>query len=551
MSAFAPQSTEVSTVRADGSVRVGDCVLHPYRSGRAAVDLGHAVRLQAEGKWVLRGPASTVERVAVALPSRAVESHTPGMAVLAFGNAVGWFDAGPLGRIQVITGKWSEDDYDRLVERVAEQAAALPYSAGAASALPFERTVVGEADVLYHAFTYLEHACSDAASADHALGPALRGIVREPHRRFQRTGRVVPIGAARRIAPAVLHDVVAGRWPLELAPRSRGGLSEQLRGYVPSEIEERVAENTLDTVENRFVKAFLAQAAFVVERMRERALVATGHLRARILSGCDAITRVLAPPRQHAMWASVGTMVQLPAGSSVLQRQWAYRTVFRVYNRMWLGSRVPVDPETAASLLEVKDIATLYEIWSCFAVIRAVTDSLGPPGEAGRLKVDPEQLGVPWEFRATWDNGVQVTYNPSYSRSRPAKRRSYSVPLRPDITLTVPPSLPNEGVHVFDAKFKVDWLRDAATDVEDGADESGIDEAERRGVFKRADIYKMHAYRDALLRARSAWVLYPGTETRFFPVEPRSASLDGVGAVPLTPAGEHPELSEVVGRIVG
>ena len=74
--------------------------------------------------------------------------------------------------------------------------------------------------------------------------------------------------------------------------------------------------------------------------------------------------------------------------------------------------------------------------------------------------------------------------------------------------------------------------------------------AERAGSFKRADIYKMHAYRDAIPEARSVWILYPGGEFRFFGVpgsgvpagqpavsfpEELPEKLKGVGAIPLVP----------------
>ena len=51
-----------------------------------------------------------------------------------------------------------------------------------------------------------------------------------------------------------------------------------------------------------------------------------------------------------------------------------------------------------------------------------------------------------------------------------------------------------------------------------GSDKDGDDEkvGERSGTFKCGDIYKMHAYRDAIPDARSVWILYPGGEFRFF-----------------------------------
>ena len=45
-------------------------------------------------------------------------------------------------------------------------------------------------------------------------------------------------------------------------------------------------------------------------------------------------------------------------------------------------------------------------------------------------------------------------YNRRFSRSRKGQRHSYSVPLIPDIALSVPDG-PNAVLHLFDAKFRV------------------------------------------------------------------------------------------------
>ncbi len=81
----------------------------------------------------------------------------------------------------------------------------------------------------------------------------------------------------------------------------------------------------------------------------------------------------------------------------------------------------------------------------------------------------------------------------------------------------------------------------------DGRDDEETNEktSERRGDFKRGDLYKMHAYRDAIPAARSVWILYPGGEFRFFDAsgdesvatspEELPESICGVGAIPFAP----------------
>ena len=68
-------------------------------------------------------------------------------------------------------------------------------------------------------------------------------------------------------------------------------------------------------------------------------------------------------------------------------------------------------------------------------------------------------------------------------RSRKGHGHSYSVPLRPDIALSIPDG-PNSGLHLFDAKFRVQGLADVGLS---GSDKGGDDDkaGERAGTFKR------------------------------------------------------------------
>ena len=508
------------------------------------------LRLRAEVGWIVEGPDAVLAAVDAKLPAGVCERLAAGLLVLSFGNAVGLYDAGPLGRLDVHTGKWGADDYDRLLERIADEASALPFAAGTPSALPFERAALGAKDVLYHAFVYLRHVTGPTVSRGHALRPALEGVLRDPHRRLQRETRVVPVDRARRVDARTLQDVVSGRWPMSRAPRGSGPLAEALGGRLPLELEEGIARDTLDTAENRFVKAFLDTCLWVAERMRGRAESARKQLKASILAGCAAIERALAPIRQHSLWRVVGPMVQFPASSTVLHRRPAYRTIFQTYNRLRLGAQLPLSDERSTALLEVKDIALLYEMWCCFAMIKAVSNTAGRPKSVGRFKRDDLAAKVPWEYRAKWGDGTLLTYNPSFSRSRSPGRRSYSVALRPDVGLHVPGGRPNSGLHLFDAKFKVDWLQSALADSEDQEVQEIVEAEERKGVFKRADLYKMHAYRDAIPKARSAWVLYPGTEERFFADGSALGTRSGVGALPLGADGELEVVTRVVGELL-
>ena len=185
---------------------------------------------------------------------------------------------------------------------------------------------------------------------------------------------------------------------------------------------------------------------------------------------------------------------------------------------------IPLDRDGMRDLLELKNIALLYELWTFFRLVHEISAALGsPPVRSGRLASDLFQTAFAAGGTFEWDPGVRLVYNQRFSRSRRGQRHSYSVPLIPDIALRIPDG-PNAGLHLFDAKFRVQAL----TDVGLAADDKDDDEkaAERAGSFKRADLYKMHAYRDAIPDARSVWILYPGGEFRFFGV-PGGGGLSG------------------------
>ena len=73
-------------------------------------------------------------------------------------------------------------------------------------------------------------------------------------------------------------------------------------------------------------------------------------------------------------------------------------------------------------------------------------------------------------------------------------------------------------------------------------------------TFRRADLHKVHAYRDAL-GASSVWVLYPGGSEAVAKYSPQPSahvegSPDGVGAVPLTPGSSSSALKDLMERML-
>ena len=531
--------------------------VHHYGTGKAAPRIEGAHRLQTESKWIVQGSRQQLADIARQLPESTRTWAGDHALILNLVNSVGTLELPHLGTLNLVTRKFAENQFDAMLRELTELATTttLPFSAGEAAAGRYSVSTAPRDDVLYHAFVYLRYILSDRAPEEVRLFPALEMIVRQPHRLWHSHRRDVRIEAMTRVDAHTPLDLVTRPGisvvPSSLSP-SGARLAKQLRWRLPEFVSERKIRPTTDTAENRFVKAFIGQARTIIGRMRSAVSSRRPDaFRRNLLRDCDRMESSLMPIARHSMWEEVGRMVRIPFSSTVLQRRRGYRRVLQHFSRIRLAPTIPLDKDGMRDLLELKDIALLYELWTFFRLVDEISAVLGrPPARSGPLVTGPFQTGFAAGGTFEWDPGVCLVYNQRFSRSARAQTRSYSysVPLIPDIALSVPAG-PNAGLHLFDAKFRVHGLADVGFDADD-KDAHDKKAAERAGSFKSADIYKMHAYRDAIPEARSVWILYPGGQFRFFGVpedgvqrgggvvslaEGLPEKLKGVGAIPVAP----------------
>jgi len=519
------------------------CRVFSAREGELVEAQDGQLNLDAERSWHVEGNPDALDTIVQALPSGSW-TRIGGVLVLEFGNAVGDLDLPHLGRIRLRSGKWGEAHFESMLADITERSAALPFAAGTETALPYDRSLARLDSVLLHAFVYLRHALSRDAPRGHQLLPALRAVVADPHRRFDRARKWTDLASASRVDSRTLHGMLTGAVPLERwEGRPVPPVAARLGGRLPRQVNEPFSPSTVDVPENRFVKAFLGQVEAVLSGIESLAMGRPA-LRARLCAQVREMRVALHPVTSHSLWADVGAMHRFPAESTVLQRRQGYREVLRHFVRLRHSSRL-ADKKTWRRQLEVKDIATLYELWCFYEVLRCLEDILGPPAEAGVPAANDLQENLAYDTRVAWRNGVELFYNHRFSRSKSNRRRSYSLPMRPDIALWVP----DQGYHLLDAKFKVRFIAKVDDDLEEESQE-----AQNGGKFKRVDLDKMHAYRDAIPAALSAWVLYPGTETQRFSViggdSESESSWEGVGAMHCVP-GSDVGLSELLRMLLG
>lgn len=94
----------------------------------------------------------------------------------------------------------------------------------------------------------------------------------------------------------------------------------------------------------------------------------------------------------------------------------------------------------------------------------------------------------------------------------------------------------------FDAKYKVANLNDFINqNAERNLNEEKTEN--RKGIYKNADLLKMHSYKDAIRRTGGAYVLYPGD--KFIKQKGFHEIIPGLGAFPVKPSKSESGIEEL------
>jgi predicted component of viral defense system (DUF524 family) len=441
-------------------------------------------------------------------------------------------------KVEVLSPKLNLDDphdplfyprfYRTLVDELVQRQLTLPFTFEAPTHHAVEETP--EPPTLLFLFHFLR-----SKRVQELLEQAVEAILSRPHRLLTAEEEFVPLPQVYEIDADVVLSILTN--PQHWVEYQGTGLAvaQRLGGYAPQKVWQRLAVETFDTPENRFVKWFVRELQSWVEK-----LLAWTQFPEKARHGFVELKGQLEMVLHDSLFDEVGEMVYFPATSQVLLKRSGYRELLELY-RQYLSSKRPAFFRDLQEAIDSRDVATLYEYWCFFELLRQFEEEPGWGEPKLRLKVR-EGGELTWGVTADFGGGHKLVYNEGFGRGRD---RSYSVALRPDFVLHEG----GEATVVFDAKFRFD-VRSLPREQEDRYDED-VASGDVERVVKYADLYKMHTYRDALKTVRAAVVLFPGTEGQgeFYD---RSTSKrltsqgvrelveekwEGVGAISLLPGG--------------
>ena len=441
-------------------------------------------------------------------------------------------------------------EYRGMLRRLSDEIAGLVADARSSAKAGFRSTFEDRTDAGWLQIQ-LELLRETLDSAD--FSAALQRILSFPNERLSTVSDSVSTDRPIRWTPSAVRQLVTGN------PRREVPATHPLRTQLGLEsVAERVLvprkSRDLDTLENRFVK-------FALGEFRAFLTHAQGVFDSNPGWGASAaLSRRLAATVEdwlgRSLFREVGEMRFAPLGSPVLQRKAGYREVLRWWLRFRTAAELSWEGGEELFHAGQRDVASLYEYWLFFELLSWFCQKCrGGNRPAVEELIEGLEEGSPnLRLRKRMELGPFVGTFAGQSRrlnARFAYNRRFEVTLdrqmggswtrrlHPDYTLTFWPEELTEAeaerqellVHVhFDAKYRVE-------DIEGLFGAEGADDAddEVEGNYKRQDLLKMHAYRDAIKRSQGAYVLYPGRANAAVKLKGFHEILPGLGAFGVAP----------------
>jgi len=462
-----------------------------------------------------------------------VKPFRPQLQELNFENFVGLSRIGNL-HLNVVNRKILPEQYESMLDELAEYYASLVFSFDTRTGQQFDKNAIGQdSHFVEYLFLrkYLLHGSCDIDTIGDLIGY-------DPHRKFESELQACPVDECQTASEKTMMSLVTGpmvnlqaNHPLGQTYLGRIFQKRTRNTYFPARGAKEIKYLTVDTHENRFIKFFMEGLLAKVEIFEKVLVTKSGsYLNPVIQQNIDLLRRKVSQFLSHNMWREVGIMRFVPVSSQVLQRKEGYRQLYTLYSLLQLATQCafPTDTEFK-TLIETKDVPTLYEYW-CFFQIKTVLDKIltGKQKVSRLLKKTTQENVLNNELseglRIEYQGGIQLFFNKTYYKSAGlsdlsqngsyiATGESYSNNFRPDIIIEQ-----NGQKLIFDAKYKGERSNDGTIN-----------------KCKDEDINKMHCYHDAIQNVIGSFILFPGTQNIVFPGHGNKYFFEGVGALALRP----------------
>ena len=475
-------------------------------------------------------------------------------------------------------------NYQFMLKDIAEKCTELLMQINSPITQNFEINFDKDNETIYQRFAFVS-----ALINTREFDEAVHKIIASPTTKWLEEFELKDIRSVRRINSFSIRQIASRSNRVKLSTPI-GKLFD-----VPAKIESTHKIETKDTFENRFIKhALEVFLQFCIDC--RNIFNVNGYFKSKIEA--EALVEKLENHLNQPFFKEIERPTTLKLNSPALQRKGGYRELLNAWLQFDLAAKLIWKGGDDVYKAGKRDIAVLYEYWLFFVLydlmrtkfklenitesgdyghlIEQTEDGLNVMVKSGKLtaldgtyKLEGRELRIKFSYNKTFEGGTK--YGEKIEGS-------WTKALRPDYTLSIWPSELKDDieaeelekiVHIhFDSKYKVQQFtiptkveKDVIDLDEDSSSIIGIDKIdslekekkdERKGIYKNADLLKMHAYKDAIRRTGGAYVLYPGTE-KHKPFAGFHELIPGLGAFAIRPVeGENGivELGEFIDKII-
>jgi predicted component of viral defense system (DUF524 family) len=448
------------------------------------------------------------------------------------------------------------EDYRRMLEDITDKCTSLVMQSNSPVSQLFTQDYSDDPETLYEQFAFIKSLIDTPEFIE-----GVHRIISDPVTRWKEFEHLVDTRKIGRINNTILKQLISG--PNRISLPSDHPLRKNNIDSLPAKVIIADKMETVDTPENRFIKHVLTVFRNFAADIKERLVSGS-----REYGEASKIEGTLETILQESLFKEVSAPQSLAVSSPVLQRKEGYREVLRVWLMFDVASKLCWKGGDDVYSAGKRNVALLYEYWLFFKLLDLLQETFEIKSDSIEQLIEKTSDGLRLRLKSgkhtpikgiydarTRKLNIQFSYNRTFTGENDyPEGGSWTRNMRPDYSLSIWPSEFSEEeaeiqelmVHVhFDAKYKVEHLFDIIGKKSDDPEKEMEEEKleNMKGNYKRADLLKMHAYKDAIRRTSGAYVLYPGSEvynkTGFHEILP------GLGAFPIRPSQTDDGTSEL------
>ncbi len=449
-----------------------------------------------------------------------------------------------------------ENDYRTMLDEIAAYYTDLVLLQGSPATQQLEVDENATSQTLYQKFSFVRSIIDS-----NQFQEAIHKVMANPVRKWTETIVQRNIVGVRHLSRRNIRQMATSTDRIKLPVSMGQGVSECLTS-VPRMLDVDYKRDTVDNQENQFVKFALTTFRQFCDDLQckknasERLTDEANHTICKIDGFLDS-----------QFFRQVSSPTHLNMNSPVLQRKEGYREVLQAWLMFDLAAKLNWTGGDNIYEAGKKNVATLYEYWLFFKLQELISDffKIDEADIKKLVKMDADKIDLQLKqgesLRLSGKSkssmrelNVAFYYNRTFSKASDEVDAiklagSWTMAMRPDYTLSLWPGDITESeaekqdliTHIhFDAKYRLNKV--VLEDETDISEELNEEKNEQElGIYKRADLLKMHAYKDAIRRTSGAYVLYPGTENRV--IQGYHEIVPGLGAFSIRPGHwEHDNL---------